>query len=73
MLFSIVAFNILFLYFVILITMCLGSFLLGFVLFGTLHLDFVKYFFQMLGKFSAIISSNIFLGPFSLSLFLGPL
>ena len=48
--------------------MCLGVFLLGFILPGTLHfLDMVDHIFPMLGKFSAITSSNIFSGPFSLS------
>ena len=67
--FSLAAFNILSLSLnVSLITMCLGVFLLGFILPGTLHcLDMVDYIFPMLGKFSAITSSNIFSGPFSLS------
>ena len=59
-----------------LITMCLGMFLLGFILYGTLCTSWtwVAISFPMLGKFSAIISSNIFSGPFSLSLLLlGPL
>ena len=38
--------------------------------YDSLHLlDWVTIFFSMLGKFSAIISSNIFSGLFSLSLF----
>ena len=41
---------------------------LGVILPGTLHfLDFIHYFIPMLQNFSAIISSNMFLGPFSLS------
>ena len=46
-----------------------GMFLLGFILPGTL-LDswtWVTLSFPTLGMFSAIISSNIFSGPFSLS------
>ena len=69
MLFSIVAFNILFLYFVILITVlswCIPPWVCS--VWDSPHfLDFVNYLLQMLGKFSAIISSNIFLGHFSLS------
>ena len=59
-----------------LITMCLSVFLLGFILYGThcASLTWVAISFPMLGKFLTIISSDIFLGPFSLSLFLlGPL
>ena len=42
-----------------LINMCLGMFLLGFILYGTLHfLDFIISF-PMLGKFSNIISSKM--------------
>uniref|UniRef100_A0A8C6F1F1 Uncharacterized protein n=1 Tax=Monodon monoceros TaxID=40151 RepID=A0A8C6F1F1_MONMO len=54
--------------FVSLITMCLGVFLLGFILPGTLCTSWtwVSISFPMLGKFSTIISSNIFSGPFSL-------
>ena len=49
--------------------MCLSIFLLQFILSGTLNfLDFVGCFFPMFGKFSAIISSNIFLSPLSLCL-----
>ena len=69
--FSLVAFsNFSFsLIFVNLITMCLGVFLLGFILTGTLcFLDLGGYFFHILGKFSTIISSKYFLGSF-LSLF----
>ena len=63
--FSLVAFNILSLslIFVSLITMCLSVFLLGYILPGIL----LPVSFSMLGKFSAIISSNIFSGPISLS------
>ena len=55
--------------FVNLIAMCLGVFLLGLLLYGTLCASWtwVTVFFSMLGKFSAISSSNIFSGPFSLS------
>ena len=44
-------------------------FLLGFILYGTLCTSWtwVTVSFPMLGKFSVIISSNIFSGPFSLS------
>ena len=67
--FSLVAFNIfsLSLIFVNLITMCLGLFLLGFILPGTLCTSWtlMSVSFPMLGS-SAIISSNIFSGPFSL-------
>ena len=72
--FSLVAFNILFLslIFVILITMCLGVFLFGFILPETLYTSctWLTISFPMLGKFS-LISSNIFLCPYSL-LLLGP-
>ena len=68
--FSLVAFNILSLslIFVILITVCLSVFLLGFILLGTLCASWtwLTISFPMSGKFSAIISSNIFSGPFSL-------
>ena len=73
--FSLDAFRILSLslIFVNLITKCTGVFLLGFILPGTLcFLDLVDYFFPMLGKFSAIISSNIFLWSFLSLLLLGP-
>ena len=70
-LFSLVAFNILSLslIFVHLIIMCLGVFLLWFILLGTLCASWtwLTISFSMLGKFSAIISSNIFSGPFSFS------
>ena len=69
--FSLFAFNnfSLSLIFVNLITMCLGMFLLGFILPGTLCASWtwVAISFPMLGKFSTLISSNIFSGPFSLS------
>ena len=62
--FSIVAFNILSLplIFVSLITVCLGAFLLGFILPGTLCTSWtwLTISFSMLRKLSAIISSNIF-------------
>ena len=52
-----------------LITMCLGVFLLGFILYGTYCASWtwVAISLPMLRKFSTIISSNIFSGPFSLS------
>ena len=57
--------------FVSLITMCLGVFLLGFILPGTLSdsWTWLTVSFSMLGKFLAMISSNTFTfsGPFSLS------
>ena len=51
------------------ITMCLGMFLLGFILYGIICASWtqVAISFPMLGKFSTIISSNIFSGSFSLS------
>ena len=59
---SLVAFNILSLWLIFIgfITMCLDVLFLGFILPGTLCTPF-----PMLGKFPAIISSNILLGPFS--------
>ena len=67
--YSLVAFNIfsLSLIFVNLITMCLGVFLLRFILPGTLcpYWIWVTVSFPMLGKFSAIISSSTFSGSFS--------
>ena len=69
--FSLAAFNnfSLSLIFATLITMCLGVFLVGFILYGTLCTSWtwVAFSFPTLGKFSTIISSNIFSGPFSLS------
>ena len=49
--------------------MCLGMFLLGFILYGTLCASWIwlTVFFSMLGKFSTIISSKIFLYPFFFS------
>ena len=49
--------------------MCLGVFLPGFILLGTLCASWTLLIisFPMLGKFSANISSNIFSGPFCLS------
>ena len=72
------AFNILSLslIFASLIAVCLGVFLLGFILPGTFCVSWtwLTIFFPIAGKLSAIISSNIFSGPLSLSLFLlGPL
>ena len=62
--FSIVAFNILSLplIFVSLISVCLGAFLLGFILPGTLctYWTWLTISFPVLRKLSAIISSNIF-------------
>uniref|UniRef100_A0A4W2CKR2 Endonuclease/exonuclease/phosphatase domain-containing protein n=1 Tax=Bos indicus x Bos taurus TaxID=30522 RepID=A0A4W2CKR2_BOBOX len=69
--FSFAAFNIcsLCLIFVNLINMCLGVFLLGFILFGTLWVSWtwVIISFPILGKFSTIISSSIFSWSFFLS------
>ena len=52
--------------------MCFGVALLGFILPAALCASWIwlAISFPMLGKFSVIISSNIFLGPFSL--LLGP-
>ena len=57
------------LFFANLIIMCLGMFLLGFILYGTLCASWtwMAISFPTLGNFSTIISSNIFSGPFSLS------
>jgi len=69
--FFLAAFNIcsLHLIFINLINMCLGVFCLGFILFGTLWVSWtlVAISFPILGKFSTIISSSIFLWPFFLS------
>ena len=69
--FSLDAFNIcsLCLIFINLINMCLRMFHLGFILFGTLWVSWtwVAISFPILGKFSIIISSSIFLWPFFLS------
>ena len=74
--FSLVAFNnfSLSLIFANLITVCLGVFLLGFILYGILCASWtwVAISFPMLGKFSTIISSNIFSGSFSLFSFWDP-
>ena len=70
-LFPLAAFNIcsLCLIFVSLINMCLGVFHLGFILFGTLWVSWtwVAISFPILGKFSTIITLNIFSCPFFLS------
>ena len=60
--------------FVSLISMCLGLFLLEFILYGTLCASWIllTISFSMLGKFSTIIFSKIFSYPF-FSLLLGPL
>ena len=69
--FSFAAFNIcpLCLIFVSLINMCFSIFLPGFILFWTLWASWtwVAISFHTLGKFSAIISSNILSCPFLLS------
>ena len=69
--FSLAAFNILSvcLVFVSLISMCLGMFLLGFTLYGTLGASWtwLTISFSMLGKFSTIISSKMFSYPFFFS------
>jgi len=59
--------------FVSLINMCLGMFLLGFILYGTLYASWTWMIisFSMLGKFSTIIPSKIFSYSFS-PLLLGP-
>ena len=74
--FSLAAFNIfsLYLIFVRLINMCFSLFLLGFTMCGTLCASWtwVIISFPVLGKFSTLISSNIF-SDLSLFLLLGPL
>ena len=74
--FSFLAFNILslFLIFFSLITMCLSAFLLGFILPETLCASWTWSTISspMLGKFLAIISSNIFSDLFSLFFFWDP-
>ena len=66
--FSLVAFHILSfcLVFVSLISMCLGVFLHGFTMYGTLGASWtwLTIFFPILGKFSSVISSKIFLYVF---------
>ena len=66
--FSLAAFNILFLclVFVSLISMCLGVFLLGFILYGTLctFWTWLNFSSSMLGKFSTYNLLKIFLIPF---------
>ena len=54
--------------FVTLITVCLGICFLGFILTGPLYASqtWLTISFPVLGKFSAITSSDIFSGPFSL-------
>ena len=73
--FSLAAFNILSLclVFVSLISICLGVFLLGFILYGTLCAcwTWLTISFSMLGKFSTIISSKIFSYPFFFLFFFG--
>ena len=67
--FSLAAFYIfsLCLIFVCFINMCLGVFLLRFILYGTLCVSWtwLAISFPMLGKFSPVISLNIFSDPFS--------
>ena len=69
--FSLAAFNILSFYLVFgsLIIMCLGVFLLGFILYGTLCASWtwLTISFSRLGKFSTIISSKVFLYLFFFS------
>ena len=66
--FSLATFNILFLCFVFIsfISMCLGMFLFGFILYVTLCAFWIwlTISFSRLGKFSTIISSKIFSYPF---------
>ena len=68
---SLATFNIpsLSLIFTILTNVCLGVFFFGLTPFGTLCASWtwMSISFPMLGKFSTIISSNIFSGPFSFS------
>ena len=73
--FSLAAFDVLSLFsvFVNLISMCLGMFLLAFILYGTLCASWtwLTISFSMLGKFSAVISSKIFSYPFFVSSYSG--
>ena len=73
---SLAAFNIFSLYLIFdsLISMCLDVVLFVFILFGTLSASWtwISVSFPKLGKFSAIMSSNMFSVFFSL-LLLGPL
>ena len=65
--FSLVAFNILSLslIFIILITMCLGVFLLGFILPGTLcFLDLIDYFLSHVREIFSCYFFRYFLGSF---------
>ena len=74
--FSLAAFNIFSLYLIFdsLIIMCLGVFLHGFILYGTLCASWTSLIisFPILGKFSTIISSNIFSLSFFLFFFWDP-
>ena len=69
--FSLAAFNIFSFYLIFdsLSNMCLGMFLLGFILYGTLCASWTRVVisFPMLEKFLTIIYSNIFSDPFSFS------
>jgi len=75
--FSLTALNILCLclVFISLINMCLGMFLLGFILYGTLCASWtwLAISFSMLGKFSTITFSKIFSYSFFFLLLLRPL
>ena len=75
--FSLAAFNILSLclVFISLIIMCLGMFLVEFILYGTLRASWtwLTISFSMLGKFLTVISSKIFSYPFFFSSSSGPL
>ena len=74
--FSITAFNIFSLYLIFdsVINMWLGVFLLAFILYRTLCTSWtwLTISFSILGKFSTIISSNIFSVPFFLFVFWDP-
>ena len=75
--FFLAAFNIfsLCLVFISLISMCLGMFLLEFILYGTLCASWtwLTISFSILEKFSTVISSKIFSYPFFFSSSSGPL